>query len=144
MVSSKCYFSCQKDDDDEAEDKKKNNKLSFLSLPTISLPLPSFSGRTPSVPDILQYDVRLKAQPQLARSIAIEEQHGRGDNGDSKDQQERILSRFTRPLFAMVFQDVEMSVDEPRIHIHDEHSSLTPDASGAKADLELAAAGKTK
>ena len=123
----------------------------------ISLPLPSFSGRTPSVPDILQYDVRLKAQPQLAQSIAIEERPGHGDDDDNSNnnnndndkkdqqqQQQRILSRFTRPLFAMVFQDVEMSVDEPRIHIHDEQPSLSSETAGAKVDLEVVAAGKSK
>ena len=76
-----------------------------LKGPRISMFLPSFSGRTKSIPDLLKYSLRMNANVRLSAPIKVKPsyEHGAVTN---------ILKG--KPLLCIAFDNMRMDVGAPQ------------------------------
>lgn len=98
------------------EDKKKVCDLRFpnepkVKGPRISMFLPSFSGKTKSIPDLLKYSLRMRANIRLSSPIKVEtpvETKGVADRGTLST----VLT--AKPLLCIAFDNMHMDVGAPQ------------------------------
>ena len=88
--------------------------------PRVRLKLPSFSGLTPEQPDMLHYtchiDCRLRAMKPLqvgSKGTNITLENGMDDQDGVADSLVEVIGR--RPVMAIAFDDMEMTVQEPQL-----------------------------
>lgn len=98
------------------EDKKKVCDLRFptepkLHGPRISMFLPSFSGKTKSMPDLLKYSLHMRANVRLSSPIKVEipPESARDTTTGS------LASILTaKPLLCIAFDNMQMDVEAPQ------------------------------
>lgn len=86
-----------------------------LKGPRISMFLPSFSGRTKSIPDLLKYSLHMRANVRLSKAIKVslpEDGKNAPRAGAKRDPLSNILCG--RPLLCIAFDNMSMDVGAPQ------------------------------
>jgi hypothetical protein len=82
--------------------------------PTIQMFLPSYSGATPTCPDLLKYSLRMFTKVRIVPPVKI--QIPENDNGIESNTLEALGTVLGgRPLLCMAFENMEMQVEAPEI-----------------------------
>ena len=76
-----------------------------------TLMLPSFSGATPMMPQTLQYTCRLSARIRPVKAMGVAAARGPAGAEGGSDPLRCVL--MGRPVVALAFSDMVMSVQEP-------------------------------
>lgn len=97
------------------EDKKKVCDLRFpsepkLCGPRISMFLPSFSGKTKLIPDLLKYSLHMRANVRLSSPIKVEIPH-ESAHDTAPGSLASVLK--AKPLLCIAFDNMQMDVDAP-------------------------------
>ncbi|KAK3241743.1 hypothetical protein CYMTET_48517 [Cymbomonas tetramitiformis] len=100
---------------------------STMAGPGFTMRLPSFSGKTDLIPELLRYSLEMKARIRLSAPIKISSTQESNDDPMDRDQAVcRLLAK--RPLVTIAFDHLHMLVDAPE----EVGPSQTPPARGSK------------
>ncbi|CAD7697917.1 unnamed protein product [Ostreobium quekettii] len=100
-----------------------NNAKKGAKGPRIKMYLPSYSGCTPHVRDMLKYSLELRTNVSLVRPVQLTLPPGEED----KENREMLTAVLCgKPLVALSFNDMEMNVEAPEVVVRQGPKPSTP------------------